>query len=496
MKVKYSISLKLTLIVVLLSTVIIILLSFLNLAMQSDREDLIYDEASQWGVRNFAKSHEILELLDDELANYERFNKTESLSNYISKLQSNYTRILKININVPTPDGLIINISTDNESIGSSPNPFSNDTFNQGDTYYIVDSVEPILTIVSPVNVSGDIIGTYEVIILMDPEPLSNEAQIQLIIIITSVSIFILIFSILYLLRRAIVKPIVKFRNTAEVIGKGDLDTKIDINSSDELGDLASAFNQMAKDLKESRDKIEDYNEILENLLDRKDEFIGQLGHDLKNPLQPLIGLLPSLVEKEADPEKKELLQIMSNNAEHMKELIHDTLELAKLRSETIEFDMEDLNLKQEVDKAIDSQKLLLRDNKIEAVNKISDDIIVEADKLRLSEVFTNLITNSVKYTDESGGSITIDAEKEKGGVIKVSVSDTGIGMTKEQIDKIFDEFYKADKFSSEYSSTGLGLAIVKRIIEKFDGRIWVESDGPGKGSAFYFTLKSKAKNN
>ena len=196
----------------------------------------------------------------------------------------------------------------------------------------------------------------------------------------------------------------------------------------DEIAELASAFNEMARNLKESRDKIEDYNNILENLLDRKDEFIGQLGHDLKNPLQPLIGLLPGLVEKETDPEKKELLQIMSNNAEHMRDLIHDTLELAKLRSETVEFDMQDLNLKQEVDKVIDSQKLLLRDNKIEAVNKISENIIVEADKLRLSEVFTNLITNSVKYTDESGGSITIDAEKDKEDMIKVSVRDTGIG--------------------------------------------------------------------
>ena len=499
MKVNYSISLKLTLIVVLLSTIIILSLSFVNFNIQSEREDKIYYNTTEWAGVNFAQSHAVLKSLEEELADYDKYNDTEYITQIINDIvyDENNTEILQININKPNDEGVIVvNISTDPSAVGTIPNKFNINVSKEGDTYYVVNETKPILTIVTPVNISGDVIGTYEIIISMNPPLESNEAQIQFIVIVAFASIFILILSILYLLRKSIVKPIIKFRDSAKIIGKGDLDTKIGIDSRDELGELALAFNEMAKDLKESRDKIEDYNNILENLLDRKDEFIGQLGHDLKNPLQPLIGLLPGLVEKETDPEKKELLQIMSNNAEHMRDLIHDTLELAKLRSETVEFDMQDLNLKQEVDKVIDSQKLLLRDNKIEAVNKISENIIVEADKLRLSEVFTNLITNSVKYTDESGGSITIDAEKDKEDMIKVSVRDTGIGMTKDQINKIFDEFYKADKFSSEYSSTGLGLAIVKRIVEKFEGTIWVESDGPGKGSIFYFTLKSKAKNN
>ena len=85
---------------------------------------------------------------------------------------------------------------------------------------------------------------------------------------------------------------------------------------------------------------------------------------------------------------------------------------------------------------------------------------------------------------------ITIDAKKEK-NIVTVSLKDTGIGMTKDQSKKIFDEFYKADRTTSEYKSSGLGLSICKRIIEKHDGKIWVESPGPGKGSTFYFTLKS-----
>ena len=90
-------------------------------------------------------------------------------------------------------------------------------------------------------------------------------------------------------------------------------------------------------------------------------------------------------------------------------------------------------------------------------------------------------------------GKITIDAEKEK-NIVTVSVKDTGIGMTKDQLKKVFDEFYRVDKSSREHKSSGLGLAICKRIVEKHGGKIWAESPGIDKGSTFYFTLKMHDK--
>jgi len=430
MRVNFSISLKLTLMVVLLSTIIILSLLFLNLTMQDDRENQIYDDTSKWAAGNFARSHSALKSMEVELSDYERFNNTKNLSKFILEIVSNNTEILQININTPTQNGLIIKISTDNNSVGTTPNEYkyNSNSYKNGDTYYIINKTKPILTIVSPVNISGDVIGTYEIIISMYPTLGPDETQIQLIVIIAFASIFILILSNLYLLRRSIVKPITKFRDTAEVIGKGNLDTKIEIKSRDELGELASAFNKMAEDLKKSRSKIEEYNKILENLLNRKDEFIGQLGHDLKNPLQPLVGLLPMLIEQEKDPKIKEALDIMNKNAIYMRDLIFDTLQLAKLRSETIEFDIQDQNLKEIVEDVIDTQKLLLEGNKIEIDSKIDKNIIVQADKLRLVEIFKNLITNSVKYTPDSGGKITIDAKKEK-DIVTVSIKDTQISL-------------------------------------------------------------------
>lgn len=493
MKVNYSLSLKLTLIVVLISIAIIFSLSYFNLQQQSEREGALVNTFSQDAVINFAKSHSVIGAIDEIIKDYETLNDTVNLSGYISDFAENNSKILRIDINKPTAEGLVVYVSTDNSSIGNAaPNPdFSNRSYAKGDTYYIIDSNNPILTIISPINISGDIVGTYDIVLLFSPPPSSNAEQIKLIIIVAFVSILVLIFSLIYLLRRIIVKPITTFRNSAKVLGKGNLDTRVDILSKDELGDLANAFNQMAKDLKESRDKIQDYNQILENLLQQKDEFIGQLGHDLKNPLQPLIGLLPMLIEQEKDPKIKEALLLMNKNAEYMRDLILKTLQLAKLRSSNIKFDFEKLNLLEISDSVVDAQKLLLNERKIEVDNKIGNDIFVEADKLRLAEVFTNLITNSVKYTPESGGKITLDAKKED-GVVKVSIKDTGIGMTETQLKRVFDEFYRADIKTAEYDSTGLGLSICKRIIDKHDGKIWAESPGPGLGSTFYFMLKSR----
>jgi len=495
MKVNYSLSLKLTLIVVLISIAIIFSLSYFNLRQQSERDVTLTSDLSKEGVINFANSHAAIGTIENITKDYEMLNSTENLSSFFSDFlkDKNNSKILRVDINKPNEEGLVVYFSTDNSSIGHAASnfEFNNESYTNGsNSYYIIDPDNLTLTIISPINISGNIVGTYDMVMSFSLPLRSNQEQIKVIIIVAFVSILVLIFSLIYLLRRIIVKPIVTFRNSAKIIGKGNLDTRVNVISKDELGDLANAFNQMAKDLKESRDKIQDYNQILENLLQQKDEFIGQLGHDLKNPLQPLIGLLPMLIEQEKDSKIKEALQLMNKNAEYMRDLILKTLQLAKLRSSNIKFDFEKLNLLEIADSVVDAQKLLLNERRIEAENKIGNDIFVEADKLRLAEVFTNLIANSVKYTPQSGGKIMLDAKKE-GGVVTVSIKDTGIGMTETQLKRVFDEFYKADIKTAEYDSTGLGLSICKRIIDKHEGKIWAESPGPGMGSTFYFTLKS-----
>jgi signal transduction histidine kinase len=507
-KINFSISLKLTLIVIIVSAITIASIGFVNLYFFSVNYENIFFENPYYET---AASH--IQGLNATIGNNSILNDKNMLKNktneFINSVPPEYRdNILKITINLANDkDELIVFFSTDNNSIGKKSNPYIQDlgtdkiacnynAFNEDHIYFISEHSQDSheLIILQPINFTGNIEGTYELVLSMN-DAYSRfeeefESQIKWTVLISTVSLFLLIFTFLYLLRKAIVKPIITFRDSAKVIGQGNLDTKVKIKSKDELGDLASAFNKMAEDLKESRDKIYEYNSILENLLKQKDEFIGQLGHDLKNPLQPLVGLLPVLIEQEKDPKIKEALELMNRNAEYMKDLIFKTLQLAKLRSSDIKFDIENLNLLKESNGVIESQQLLFKENKIDVVNKITKDIFVKADKLRLAELFNNLITNSVKYMNENGGKITLDAKQEK-DIITISIADNGKGMKKEQIKRIFDEFYRADTFVKLKDSAGLGLSICKRIVEKHGGKLWADSPGIGKGSTFYFTLES-----
>ena len=150
-------------------------------------------------------------------------------------------------------------------------------------------------------------------------------------------------------------------------------------------------------------------------------------------------------------------------------------------------------DLLDELKNIINQNKFLCLDNNVLIRNNIKDNIIVSMDKLRIEEVFNNLINNSIKYAKDFG-TITFDAMVENDFVL-ISVNDDGIGMDEEQIRQIFDEFYKADPARHDFDSSGLGMPICKRIIEKHGGRIWAESDGIGRGTTIKFTLPFEQQN-
>ena len=225
----------------------------------------------------------------------------------------------------------------------------------------------------------------------------------------------------------------------------------------------------------------------MEKLLKQKDEFITQLGHDLKNPLGPLINLIPLLEENETDAAKKEMLTVLHRNAYYMKNLVVKTLELAVLNSPNTKFSIEILNLFKEVDQIIQNKKILFEESDTTISNNIDHNLSIKADRLRFEELLTNIFENSTKYCQENCR-ITINAEQANNDVI-ISITDNGIGMTKEQIERIFDEFYKADYARHDIQNTGLGMSISKRIVEKHGGHIWVKSPGPGKGITVFFTV-------
>ncbi|MEF8849107.1 MAG: PAS domain S-box protein, partial [Candidatus Thermoplasmatota archaeon] len=195
-------------------------------------------------------------------------------------------------------------------------------------------------------------------------------------------------------------------------------------NLEEKVQERTKELKQTNKDLLETKQKLIQLNEHLEDkvkektqriekLLKQKEEFIDQLGHDLKNPLTPLLTLLP-LMKRETQNEKfKEYLEVSLNSVKFMEKLVKKTLYLAKLNSSKIDFDFKNINLQKITQKLEKKHNFILNEKNIELNNQIKDDITVKADPLRLEEIFDNLITNAVKFTPK-GGEISLSAEQKE----------------------------------------------------------------------------------
>ncbi|UCD13282.1 MAG: HAMP domain-containing protein [Thermoplasmatales archaeon] len=364
-----------------------------------------------------------------------------------------------------------------------------------------------------------------------------RQEMINTVFIYSGVFIVISFLLIFLLFNRFITTPIGRLIKGVRLMSKGKLGAKVEVKSKDELGELASAFNKMSKELKKSQDSLKEYSqdleklvtkrteeledktvylerinkdliktrkelnvlnknlekrikertEEIEQLLKQKDEFINQLSHDLKSPLNPMTILLPILEKQETDPKKIECFQVLKRNVEYMKNIATKTLELAKLNSPKTKFSLDKVDLKDEIKRIIQNKKTFFENKNLKIQNKITQKLLINADKLRFEELISNLLENSVKYSYDNG-KIIFDAVVEN-DYLKISISDTGAGMTKKQIKHVFDEFYKADKARHDFESSGLGLTICKKIVEKHGGKIWVESPGLGKGTTVFFTL-------
>jgi PAS domain S-box-containing protein len=238
-------------------------------------------------------------------------------------------------------------------------------------------------------------------------------------------------------------------------------------------------------------EKVQERTQRIEDLLQQKNDFISNLNHDLRTPLGPLISLLP-ILKKRCDGEKnKEMIDLLIRNVDRMKEMMKKTLTLTEMNAMTTKFILKPLHLRILVDRLINHNKKELLQHNVDVVNEIDSSVVVDDDEKYIYELFQQLISNAMKYINEEG-SLKFTAKVEK-DMVRVQVSDDGIGLEKDQILHVFDEFYKVDQSRHDLYSSGLGLPICKRIIDRHGGKIWAESEGPGKGSTFYFTLpKSK----
>jgi PAS domain S-box-containing protein len=223
-----------------------------------------------------------------------------------------------------------------------------------------------------------------------------------------------------------------------------------------------------------------------------KAEFMNIAAHELKTPIIPLKGYLEMLLwDENIDEEKRKWLKICLRNTSTLIFLINDILDVARLESNNLKLTKEKTDLTELINGVLQDMQPMADDKNLELNKRVLDDSLpVEIDKRRISQVLRNLINNAIKCTEE--GTVVVKAEK-MGEKVQVSVEDTGIGIKKEDISKLFKKFSQLGEAETrKVEGTGLGLYICKGIMDQHDGKIWAESSGSGKGSTFSFSLPVK----
>jgi two-component system, OmpR family, sensor histidine kinase VicK len=254
---------------------------------------------------------------------------------------------------------------------------------------------------------------------------------------------------------------------------------------------LVESNNGLAK----AYEQLEAANEQLKVHERMQKEFINVASHELRTPLQPILGLSEVLYAKIKDTGQRQLLDTITRNAKRLQRLTDDILDVTKIESQSLKLNKERFNLNDVITNVID-EMIINREFKNEKsdddnnnINNIKleyrpKDIFVEADRVRVTQVISNLLNNSIKFTKEGKITITIE-KKDDGEVVVISIKDTGIGIDSEMFPKLFSKFA-----SKSYQGTGLGLFICKSIVEAHDGKIWAENNNQEKkGATFYFTL-------
>lgn len=315
--------------------------------------------------------------------------------------------------------------------------------------------------------------------------------------IILSISTFLV-----FLFARSISRPIIKLKDVTNEVSKGNLGIKVDIQKSggDELKQLSSSLENMRQTILSRTQEVLRANEELK-IKDRlKDEFINVAAHELRTPIQPILGLcevLRSKIRKGStrspkSEEEEQLLDIIVKNAKRLRGVAQEILDVTRIESKGFDLNLETFDLvtllsnsvtdtREEISKLERNINITFEfEGKLE---KETNTILGTADKDKITQVISNLLGNAVKFTKDGSISANVSLNKERNEVI-ICIKDTGQGIDPTIIPHLFTKFS-----SKSFEGIGLGLFIAKNIVQAHGGRIWAENNPDGVGAVFFFTL-------
>ncbi|MEI6128226.1 MAG: HAMP domain-containing sensor histidine kinase, partial [Pseudomonadota bacterium] len=289
-----------------------------------------------------------------------------------------------------------------------------------------------------------------------------------------------------YLIARSIYTPLQQLKEITHYISRGDFGKKINITSQDEIGELSDSFNIMCDHLRE---------------LDRlKSDFISNVTHDLKTPLASITEANQLLLDGAAggvSPQQQHLLTIIKEDSARLIKLVETIIDLSKMESGILSYDLKLADISLLIRETMESVSLLSRSKNIQMAFTPDDSIpAILIDDEKMTQALINLLSNAIKFTP-AGGTVSIKIARTKEALgshagpafelqkpVLISITDTGVGITRQDLPRIFDKFYRG-RTGTTTKGSGLGLTIAHHIIQAHGGYIWAESL-PGTGSTFY----------
>jgi len=276
---------------------------------------------------------------------------------------------------------------------------------------------------------------------------------------------------------RTISNPILKLKDLAVRISKGELGAKVLVQSTDEIGQLSEMMNETSQKLKDIQKE--------------KQEFLAMITHELKTPLTPIQGFCEMLKDPdmgELNENQKEAVYEIYNNSEELLHLIENVLNAQKIEINKLKFNIQEIGVDEFIEGRYKSLLSLMVEKGIKFMNSTEKGLVVKGDVKKLNEVFANLVQNSVDFVPDKNGRIEIGAKNQDKEVL-FYVKDNGKGIPKDKIKNLFKKFYQIDSsYTRKHSGSGLGLSICKGYIKGLGGKMWVESE-PNMETTFYFTL-------
>ena len=350
---------------------------------------------------------------------------------------------------------------------------------------YTMHGEQSVLVSLYPIVVRDVVVGVLHLELSYEKTDNKIMSYTIFILLISLSGLVVSFIMVMFLSDRIVIRRIEELNRMSYEIGKGNMHHRICDRSNDELGTLASAFNNMGEELENEKDRVLGINGDLMRSNTDLEQFAYVSSHDLQEPLRMISGYVDLIKRKykgALDSDMDKYIEFIVGGVNRMQLLIDDLLKYSRVS--TLASPLVLINCENILEDSLLNLKISI--NESGAVVTHDPLPTVMADGSQLTQVFQNLISNAIKFKGSEPPRIHIGVEKKEEMWV-FSVADNGIGIAPEFFDRIFVVFNRLHS-SEKYSGTGIGLSICKKIVERYGGKIWVDSK-IGRGSKFYFTI-------